>query len=111
MKFHLGLSLLCIALIPLYGATAAQKGDPQKGKTLYSSKCSLCHADSGEGKPAIAKMFKVTLRALGSKEVQARSDAEMEKIIHKGNGKMKPVALKSTEAADVIAYLRTLAEK
>lgn len=110
MTFRLCLSI-AVALSAIIVAAGAEKGDALKGKTVYSSKCSLCHGDSGEGKPAIAKMFKVTMCTLGSKEVQARNDADLEKIILKGNGKMKPVALKAAEAADVIAYLRTLSEK
>lgn len=109
MTFRLCLSI-AVALTTVITASGGEKGDARKGKTLYSSKCSLCHGDSGEGKPAIAKMFKVTLRPLGSKEVQARNDEDFEKIILKGNGKMKPVALKAAEAADVIAYLRTLSK-
>ena len=66
----------------------------------------------GEGKDAIAKMMKVTLRPLASKEVQAKSDAELTKDITAGNGKMKAVAgLSEADVANVVAFVRTLAKK
>lgn len=86
-------------------------GDAAKGKTVFTSKCATCHGPMGEGKDAIAKMFKVEMRHLGSKEVQARPDAELRKIITEGNGKMKPVKLSDAESADVLAYVRCLALK
>ena len=45
---------------------------------------------------------------LGSKEVQSLDDATLKKVIAEGKGKMKPVNLNDQEAADVIAFLRTL---
>jgi hypothetical protein len=45
---------------------------------------------------------------LGSKEVQSLDDAALKKFIVEGKGKMKPVNLTDPEAADVIAFLRTL---
>lgn len=83
-------------------------GDAEKGKALYAGKCKMCHAAEGEGNPAIAKMSKVELKALGSKEVQGMKDAELKKDIVEGKGKMKPVKLTDEEAANVIAFLRTL---
>ena len=80
-----------------------------QGKELYTSSCLKCHGASGEGKGAIAKMLKVTMRNLSSKEVQAKSDAELTKVITAGQGKMKPVTgLSEAKAADDVAYLRTL---
>ena len=80
-----------------------------EGKELYTAKCAPCHGATGEGKPAIAKMFSVTQRHLGSKEVQAKSDADLKKIIAEGQGKMKPVTgVTAKQADDVVAYVRTL---
>ena len=101
----LGLVLLLVVAVP---ALAAGKGDAVAGKTLFASKCASCHGASGEGKDAIAKMFKVEMKHLGSKEVQAKSDAELKKGITEGSGKMRPVKLSDDEAANVIAFVRTL---
>jgi mono/diheme cytochrome c family protein len=79
------------------------------GKTVYAKKCASCHGDKGEGRPAIAKMMKVEFRHLGSKEVQAKSDAELAKSITDGIDKMKPVkGLSEGEVRAVVAYMRTL---
>jgi mono/diheme cytochrome c family protein len=96
-----------IATSPL---TAA--GDAAAGKTVFNSKCVTCHGANGEGKEAIAKLLQVQMRDLTSKEVQAKSDAELTKIVLEGNGKMKPVKDVNQKAADdVVAYLRTRAKK
>jgi mono/diheme cytochrome c family protein len=87
---------------------ALSGGDAEKGKALYTAKCKMCHAAEGEGNPGMAKMLKVEMKALGSKEVQAMKDAELKKDFAEGNGKMKPVKLTDEEAANVIAFLRTL---
>jgi cytochrome c1 len=57
-------------------------------------------------------MFKVELRHLGSKEVQAKTDLELKTVITKGTGKMPPVSgVTDAQAADVAAFLRTLKSK
>jgi hypothetical protein len=49
------------------------------------------------------------MRHLGSKEVQASTDAEHKSIITDGKGKMKPMKTVSGAAVDdVVAYVRTL---
>jgi hypothetical protein len=54
-------------------------------------------------------MMKVEIPALGSKEVQAKSDAELKKVITEGKGKMKPVAgLSAKQVDNVVAFIRTL---
>ena len=83
-----GLTLLLLLASPvlLLGA-----GDATAGKATYAKKCATCHGKQGEGKAAIAKMLKVELRHLGSKEVQAKSDADLKKVITAGSGKMKQI--------------------
>lgn len=103
MKTVLIATLSLIASVGLAYAGAAE------GKELYTSKCAPCHGPNGEGKPAIAKMFNVTQRPLASKEVQARPDTELKKVILEGQGKMKPAAgVTAKQADDIVAYLRTL---
>ena len=49
------------------------------------------------------------MKALGSKEVQATSAADMKKAILSGTGKMKPVAgITDKQADDIVAYVKTL---
>jgi mono/diheme cytochrome c family protein len=106
MKPVLALVLTTAVLVytaPLFAA------DATAGKELYGKKCASCHGAAGEGKAAIAKTMKVELRHLGSKEVQAKSDADLKKDILEGRGKMKAVAgIDASAADDLVAYLRTL---
>ena len=80
-----------------------------EGKAVFEARCQPCHGANGEGKAAIAKMFKVEMHPLASKEVQSKSDAELKKIITAGTGKMKPVSgLSGKQVDDVVAFVRTL---
>jgi mono/diheme cytochrome c family protein len=82
---------------------------PSEGKEVYDAKCKACHGAQGQGNPGLAKMMKVEIPALGSKEVQAKSDAELKKVVTDGKGKMKPVTgLSSKQVDDVVAFIRTL---
>jgi cytochrome c5 len=94
--------LLGVSMVPAFAG-------PTEGKEVYDTKCKACHGASGQGNPAMAKMMKVEMRALGSKEVQALSDADLKKIVTEGKGKMKPVAgLAAKQVDDVVAFVRTL---
>ena len=54
-------------------------------------------------------MMGVTQKPLTSKEVQAKSDADLKKVIMEGQGKMKPVTgVTAKQADDIVAYVRTL---
>ena len=97
-----------LTAILLFSSALAYAGTTE-GKETYTAKCQPCHGPNGEGKAAIAKMYDVTLPPLASKEVQAKSDADLKKTVIAGKGKMKPVAgVTEKQADDVIAYVRTL---
>ncbi|MGH9779331.1 MAG: c-type cytochrome [Candidatus Acidiferrales bacterium] len=107
IKLLKGLALVAVAALivaPLLSAA----GNAEAGKRLYGTKCASCHAKDGAGNPGIAKALKVELKHLGSKEVQAKTDAELTKEILEGTGKMKAVKLTAEDAANVVAYVRTL---
>jgi mono/diheme cytochrome c family protein len=99
-----------LGIAALFGASLSfAAGNAAAGKEIYSKKCVSCHGDAGEGKENVAKMLKVEIRPLGSKEVQAKSDADLKKAILEGTGKMKGVTgIDAKGADDLIAYLRTL---
>ena len=87
----------------------AQGGDAKAGKALYDKSCATCHGADGTAKEAIAKMLKVEIPHLGSKDVQAKSDADLKKVVTDGFQKMKPVkGLADKDLANIIAYVRTL---
>ena len=108
MKSRIVLILILLLMIGT-PALIAQKGNATAGKAVYEKRCVTCHAAGGEGKEAIAKMFKVEMHPLGSKEVQALSDADLRKGITEGKGKMVAVkGLSDKEVADLVAFVRTL---
>ena len=103
MKTTIIATLILIAFAGRSWSAAAE------GKEVYTAKCAPCHGPNGEGKDAIAKMYKVTLPPLASKEVQAKTDDQLKQVILKGQGKMKPVSgITGQQAADVVAFVRTL---
>ena len=106
--------VIAVALIVTVAMTgvASAAGDAAAGKEVFSKQCASCHGAGGEGKDAIAKMMKVEMKQLGSKEVQAKSDADLAKIAKDGVGKMKPTTgLTDKDPANIVAFLRTLAKK
>lgn len=83
--------------------------DAKAGAGVYDKSCKTCHGADGTPNPAIAKMMKVDIKDLKSPEVQAKSDADLKKVIAEGQGKMKPIAsVTGASQDDVVAYLRTL---
>jgi mono/diheme cytochrome c family protein len=87
-------------------------GEAKAGKAVFDKSCATCHGMNGEGKDAIAKMLHTTMKPLGSKEVQDKSDEELKKVVTDGSGKMQPVkGLSAKQVDDVIAYVRTFAKK
>ena len=103
------MKIVTIATITLAACLGLAYAGAPEGKPIFAAKCQACHGPNGEGKPAIAKMFNVTMHPLGSKEIQAKSDADFKKTITAGQGKMKAVAgLTDAQVDDAVAFVRTL---
>jgi mono/diheme cytochrome c family protein len=106
------LSSAALILAAASYAWAVPPGDASAGKIVYTKSCMTCHGPSGEGKPAIGKMLHTAMIPLGSKEVQAKTDADLKKFVTEGVGKMPPVkGLSAKQMDDVIAYVRVLGKK
>jgi len=105
LVFFLALPLtLLLAVAPVH----AQKGDPDDGKDVYKKKCQSCHGANGD-----KTTYKdVTFPALTDKGVQAQSDADLKKQSVSGKtGKMGNIAgLSAQDLADVVAFMRSLAQ-
>lgn len=101
-------------IVLFFGLMATMAGialaaDVKAGEDTFNTSCKMCHGDKGATpNPSIAKMFGVTIPVLGSKAVQANSDADLRTVITKGKGKMPATKVTGTAVDDVIAYLRTL---
>ncbi len=106
---RLSMKTIVIGTLSLIVSVGLAHGAAAEGKDLYTAKCQACHGANGEGKAAIGKAMGVTMKALGSKEVQSMSAADLKKIILSGQGKMKPVAgVTDKQADDIVAYVKTL---
>ena len=104
--------LLVSSIIFSISVSVMFAADVAAGKDAFNKKCASCHGAGGEGKDSIAKMLKVEMRPLASKEVQSKSDGDLKKNFLEGNGKMKPVKdVDAKSADDIVAYLRTLLNK
>ncbi len=98
------ISLPFLALL----ATSIFATDAAGGKTAYDVACKKCHGADGTPNPAIAKMMKVEMKHLGSREVQAKSDAVLKKETTEGIGKMKAMPAVEKDVANILAFVRTL---
>ncbi len=100
---------IATVVILILGMPLTLNADAASRNAAYDKSCKSCHSADGKGNPAIAKAVNVELRPLGSKEVQAKPDAEIAKNITEGMGKMKPVkSLTSADVKSVVEYVRTL---
>ena len=95
--------------LALAAAAAAWAADAKAGKALYDTACKSCHGPDGAPSAAVAKMMKVEMLDLKSKEVQSMTDAALAEVITKGKGKMQPVKAVTGKAVDdVVGHVRSL---
>lgn len=78
------------------------------GETTFKSKCALCHGEDGTGNTPLGKQLQAA--NLHSPDVQKRSNAELQKVVHDGQTNMPAFAdqLSDEEITQVIKYVRTL---
>jgi len=102
--------MLALAMLP--SVCVAASGDAAVGKDTFHQKCAACHGPEGKGDGPAAKVAKLTMPDLGSKEVQSLSDASIKKVITEGKDKMKAVpGLSGSDLSNLVAFIRTLAKK
>jgi mono/diheme cytochrome c family protein len=100
----LTLSLSALALSP--SALAVQSV-----KSLYASKCAVCHGNDGSANTAKGKELKV--RNLRSEEFKKMPDAKAMEVMMKGKGKMEGYekTLGKEKLEQLLAYCRELSNK
>lgn len=96
------------ALALLISASAFAASD---GAATYKAKCASCHGPDGSGQTAIGK--KMSLRDLGSADVQKQTDAELYAWTADGKAKMPAYKAKLSEEEinGLVTFMRTLAKK
>ena len=83
----------------------------QSVKSLYASKCAVCHGNDGSGNTAKGKELKV--RDLRSPEFKKMTDAKAMEVLLKGKGKMEGYekTLGKEKVSELLAYCRELSNK
>ena len=100
------LTLTLSALAPPHAALAFQSA-----KSIYASKCAVCHGNDGSANTAKGKELKV--RNLRSEEFKKMSDAKAMEVMLKGKGKMEGYekTLGKEKLEELLAYCRELSNK
>src|SRR5262245_9394997 len=83
----------------------------QSAKSLYASKCAVCHGNDGSANTAKGKELKV--RNLRSEEFKKMPDAKALEVLLKGKGKMEGYekTLGKEKLEQLLAYCRELSNK
>jgi mono/diheme cytochrome c family protein len=89
----------------------AWSADAKAGKATYDKLCVSCHGADGKGNPAMIKAMGEKGLNIVTKDVQAKKDDELIKIIVEGKGKMPASGknLSKQEQQDLLVYVRSLA--
>jgi mono/diheme cytochrome c family protein len=61
--------------------------DAKAGQAIFDKSCKSCHGADGTPNASIATMMKVEMKDLKSAEVQAKSNADIKKIIDEGTAR------------------------
>lgn len=97
-------TLMLLALVPAAAASVAPAADD--GKTLYETKCALCHGKNGVAKPAGKGS-----RNFGDPAFQTASPIDaIVKVTSEGKGKMPAYrsTLTPTQIQAIAAHIKTL---
>lgn len=94
--------LAILSLLSLLACGTESAGDAVVGATHFEASCLSCHGADGTGEAitGVASASDLTV------SVPGLDNSQLEDAILAGVGEMPAIALESTEAVDVVAYLR-----
>jgi mono/diheme cytochrome c family protein len=100
------------ALVVFAASSSVWSAEAKAGKATYDKLCVSCHGADGKGNPAMAKVMGEKALNIVAKDVQAKKDDELLKVIVDGQGKMPASGknLNKQEQKDVLSYTRSLAK-
>lgn len=106
------LAVLVVVGLVQVALAASSKGNPEAGKKIYLESCQNCHGPTGKGDSDMAAYLTPKPANLAAKTTQAKTDAQLRKIILEGR---PGTAMSSYDGAfeekqldDLIAYIRSL---
>ena len=107
---------LTVLTLSIFTALALTMSSPlalafQSAKSLYASKCAVCHGNDGSANTAKGKELKV--RNLKSEEFKKMPDAKAMEVMLKGKGKMEGYekTLGKEKLEQLLVYCRELSNK
>jgi mono/diheme cytochrome c family protein len=107
---------LTVLTLSIFAALALTMSSPpalafQSAKSLYASKCAVCHGNDGSANTAKGKELKV--RNLKSEEFKKMPDAKAMEVMLKGKGKMEGYekTLGKEKLEQLLVYCRELSNK
>ena len=115
-KTMVAIFITAILTLSLSAPLAARMPSPpalafQSAKSVYASKCAVCHGNDGSANTAKGKELKV--RNLRSEEFKKMPDAKALEVLLKGKGKMEGYekTLGKEKVEQLLAYCRELSNK
>ena len=101
-QWLMGIAILALCVL------AAGTVHGQDAAGLFKTKCAMCHAPDGSGSNPMGK--KLGAADFHSPEVQKMTDAELNKVISDGKGKMPAYKVKIDQAGidALVSFIRTL---
>jgi len=115
-KIAVAILATAVLTLSLSATLAARAPSPptlafQSVKSLYASKCAVCHGNDGSADTAKGKELKV--RNLRSEEFKKMPDAKAMEVMLKGKGKMEGYekTLGKEKLEQLLAYCRELSNK
>ena len=87
-------------------------GDPEQGLKLYSTYCSVCHGEEGDGDGIMTRLIGITpMDHTNPNEVNELDNGELVESILDGKGRFMPAwqgVLSQTDVEALVSYIRLL---
>lgn len=111
VRTAVALSALIVMLGTVMMTSSPSASAYQSAKSLYASKCAVCHGNDGLGNTAKGKELKV--RPFNSAEFKKMPDPKALELLLKGKGKMEGYekTLGKEKCEQLLAYCRELSNK
>lgn len=91
---------------------ALSQGNSESGRKIYLESCQSCHGPTGKGDSDMAAYLTPPPSDLSAKPTQAKTDAELRKIILEGRPGTAMAgfdgAFEEAQLNDLIAYIRSI---